>query len=542
MRAFLRLIHIVTICLRHRLDLLLPSAKPWWLALLLSPLRLLPKPAAPRAQRLRWAIEALGPISIKFGQLLSTRPDLIPADIVAELNKLQDKVPPFDNGLLAALVETSLGKPIAELFTSFSATPLASASIAQVHCATLPTGEDVIVKVVRPGLESVIERDIALLLAIARMLEKLSHDGRRLRPVEIVEDYQITITDELNLLREAASCTQLRRNFSGSKLLYVPDIHWDYCRANVLVQERIYGIGVSDLSALIEQKINLKLLAERGVEIFFTQVFEHNFFHADMHPGNIFVSRETPDTPSYIAIDTAIMGSLTQQDQYYLASNLVAMFRRDYRQVAQLHVDSGWVPADTSVTEFECAIRTVCEPIFEKPLAEISFGQVLLQLFRTARRFNMTVQPQLILLQKTLLNIEGLGRQLYPQLDLWTTAHPYLEAWMKRRYHPKTIAAEFKRFGPEWLEKLPHMPQKIYAALSSAEQLAQQVGQLTSAVVNAQQQQAKAAVRARRRQISALALAAAVTLALPGAHAALQTLPPESWVLAALGLLIWIRS
>ncbi|UTA49615.1 ubiquinone biosynthesis regulatory protein kinase UbiB [Simiduia sp. 21SJ11W-1] len=531
MRALIRLFHITAIALRYRLDQLLPANRPWWLRLLLAPLALLPAPKQPVAVRLRLALERLGPIFIKFGQLLSTRPDLVSAPLVAELRKLQDDVAPFENNHWAKLVEQALGQPLTELFESVDTEPLASASIAQVHGAVLHDGRRVIVKVVRPGLAPVIERDIALLRLLARLVANISQDGRRLRPVEVVDDYRHTITDELNLLREAANCTQLRRNFLGSKLLYVPDIYWDYCRENVLVQERIEGIGVSDIEQLNAQHTNMQSLAERGVEIFFTQVFEHNFFHADMHPGNIFVARETPESPSYIAVDTAIMGSLTTEDQYYLARNLLAMFRRDYRQVAQLHLDSGWVPANTRIADFESAIRTVCEPIFEKPLAEISFGQVLLQLFRTARRFDMQVQPQLVLLQKTLLNIEGLGRQLYPQLDLWSTAQPYLERWMKQRYHPKTLWAEIQRFGPEWLEKLPHMPQKLYEALSSLEDTSARLGALDARLCELGNPQP--GHNRRRRWVIAAALGlAAVCAAEPRLQAIIHEAPIASWLLA----------
>jgi ubiquinone biosynthesis protein len=540
-RALIRLIHIVAVLLRYRLDLLLPQQKPTWLALLLAPLKLLPAPKQGAGTRLRLALERLGPIFIKFGQLLSTRPDLMPAPLATELSKLQDDVPPFASDTWRALVEQALGQPVAQLFQAVSAEPLASASIAQVHSATLLDGRAVIVKVVRPGLAAVIERDIALLRLLAQLLAKVSHDGRRLRPVEVVDDYRHTITDELNLLREAANCTQLRRNFLASPLLYVPDIYWDYCRENVMVQERIHGIGVSDIAALRAQDTNMKCLAERGVEIFFSQVFEHNFFHADMHPGNIFVAREHPDQPSYIAVDTAIMGSLTSEDQYYLARNLLAMFRRDYRQVAQLHVDSGWVPAHTRIADFESAIRTVCEPIFEKPLAEISFGQVLLQLFRTARRFDMEVQPQLVLLQKTLLNIEGLGRQLYPQLDLWSTAQPYLEGWMKRRYHPSTLWAEIQRFGPEWLEKLPHMPQKLYDALSSAEQTSARLAGLEARICTPLEQRHRQSARWLKLAASFSLLLLAGLAAQPQWHAAVAELPAASWLLVGLALAVGIK-
>lgn len=422
-----------------------------------------------RAQRLRLALEELGPVFVKFGQLLSTRPDLIPADIAAELCLLQDRVAPFDKQIFVAIVEKSLGDKVENIFAEFDREPLASASVAQVHTAKLKNGREVIIKVIRPGIEKIIEQDVALMLLLAQLAERLLPDGKRLRAVEVVEDYRLTILDELNLQREAANASQLRRNFSPSgndktDLLYVPEVYWDYCRADVMVMERIYGIPVTDIAALKKQNTNFKLLAERGVEIFFTQVFKHNFFHADMHPGNIFVSRNNPATPQYIAIDVAIVGSLSREDQHYLARNLLAIFNRDYRQVAELHVECGWVPAHTRVADFESAIRMVCEPIFEKPLGEISYGQILVNLFKTARRFEMEVQPSLILLQKTLLNIEGLGRQLYPELDLWTTAKPFMEQWMRDRFHPRTFLQELKRYGPEWAEKFPQVPDLLFQA------------------------------------------------------------------------------
>jgi Predicted unusual protein kinase len=339
------------------------------------------------------------------------------------------------------------------VFSRFDVEPLASASVAQVHAARLKSGEEVVVKVVRPGLKPVIAQDLAWLFLIAKGAERVSADARRLHPVEVVNDYEKTIYDELDLLREAANASQLRRNFEGSELMYVPQVYWDLCRPKVLVMERIYGVPVTDMATLADQRTDMKLLAERGVEVFFTQVFRDSFFHADMHPGNIFVSTVKPWSPQYIAIDCGIVGSLTSEDQDYLARNLFAFFKRDYRRVAQLHIDSGWVPAHTKVNEFEAAIRTVCEPIFEKPLKDISFGQVLMRLFQTARRFNMEVQPQLVLLQKTLLNIEGLGRQLYPDLDLWSTAKPFLERWMRERYSPKAMVGNLYSQA----EQLPHL-------------------------------------------------------------------------------------
>ena len=463
--VFFRLLKILRVFARYRLDRLFPANTPLRVRLAFCWVKLIPGKKLSRGEALRRALEDLGPIFIKFGQLLSTRPDLIPADMVSELNYLQDQVTPFDNDEFRVLVEKSLGEKIEAVFSHYEKEPLASASIAQVHAAKLMGGRDVIIKLVRPNLENVIEQDIRLLLVVAKLIEKFSQDGKRLRPVEIVEDYRITIFDELDLQREAANASQLRRNFLHSPLLYVPEIIWPFTRPNLLVMERIYGIPVTDLTQLNAQNTNLKLLAERGVEIFFTQVFEHNFFHADMHPGNIFVSHENPQSPQYMAVDMAIVASLTKEDQYYLARNLLAMFRRDYRQVAELHVQSGWVPAHVRVGDLEAAIRTVCEPIFEKPLKDISFGNVLLSLFKTARRFDMQVQPQLVLLQKTLLNIEGLGRQLYPDLDLWQTAHPFLERWLKNRFHPKSLWKELKRYAPEWMEKFPQVPQLIFNGL-----------------------------------------------------------------------------
>ena len=359
-----------------------------------------------------------------------------------------------------------MGARVSEVFARFDAQPLASASVAQVHAAQLKSGEEVVVKVIRPGLKPIIRSDLAWLFLAARLAEKASADARRLRPVEVVSDYEKTIYDELDLLREAANASQLRRNFEGSELLYVPQVYWDWCRPKVLVMERIYGVPVTDMATLADQRTNMKLLAERGVEIFFTQVFRDSFFHADMHPGNIFVSTRTPWSPQYIAIDCGIVGSLTPEDQDYLARNLIAFFKRDYRRVAQLHIDSGWVPADTKVNDFEAAIRTVCEPIFEKPLKDISFGQLLLRLFQTARRFNMEVQPQLVLLQKTLLNIEGLGRQLYPDLDLWSTAQPFLERWMRERVSPLHLLRNLQLQA----EQVPHLSQIARDALERLNQ------------------------------------------------------------------------
>jgi len=540
--VFFRFITILRVFLRYRIDQLIPKQHlPLRVRLLLSPCSLFGDSKLNRGERLRRTCEELGPIFVKFGQLLSTRPDLVPDDIVAELNYLQDRVPPFPNDTFREIVEQALGASVESIFKDYDNEPLASASVAQVHTATLKNGKAVVIKAVRPNIALIIEQDVALLLKLARLLEKYSSDGRRLRPVEIVEDYRNTIFDELNLQKEAANASLLRRNFANSSLLYVPEIYWDYTRNNILVMERIYGIPVTNIEELHAQNTNMKRLAERGVEIFFTQVFHHNFFHADMHPGNIFVSREHPELPQYIAVDMAIVGSLTREDQYYLARNMLAMFRRDYRQVAELHVQSGWVPAHVGVEQFEAAIRTVCEPIFEKPLKDISFSNVLLSLFRTAQRFDMEVQPQLVLLQKTLLNIEGLGRQLYPDLDLWTTAHPFLERWLKKRFHPTALWGEFKRYGPEWMEKFPQIPHLIFNSL----QQLQNIGQLAPEVhKTAQELQKRTAQSSRRYWLSVGLILAAIIIANPDVYNFMSTqiqnleVSAASIAIGGLGLLL----
>lgn len=458
MSSLFRLLFILRTLAKHRVYELLPKQSRRKISWLLLPFRLLSSSKENRAVRLRVALEELGPIFIKFGQILSTRPDLLAPDLIEELTKLQDSVTPFDEAVFKNIVESSLEAKVEDIFKHYQHEVLASASIAQVHAAELLDEKKVVIKVVRPDIEATIEKDIRLLSLIARWVENLHKEGKRFRAVEVVDDYRDTIFDELDLVKEAANASQLRRNFESNSHLYIPEVFWEYTRRNVLVLERIKGIPVNDVTKIKAQGTDMKLLAERGVEIFFTQVFDHNFFHADMHPGNVFVSENTPESPSYIGIDTAIVGSLSKEDQYYLARNMLAMFRRDYRLVAELHVQSGWVPKDTSVSAFESAIRSVCEPIFQKPLKDISFGEALISLFRTAQRFNMPVQPQLVLLQKTLLNIEGLGRQLYPELDLWQTAHPFLEKWLKQRYSIKTLFQEFKYHAPEWLENMPQAP------------------------------------------------------------------------------------
>jgi ubiquinone biosynthesis protein len=465
-----RLAHISWVLLRFGLDDLVLAThllRPLRFFRFLMPWYWLRGELGPRAVRLRLALEALGPIFVKFGQLLSTRRDLLPDDIATELAKLQDRVPPFSGAVARATVEKAFGRPVTELFAAFDENALASASIAQVHAAELHDGRKVVVKVLRPGIERTIRHDVGLLKLVAELAERYSRESRRLRPREVVAEAERVFFDELDLLREAANASQLRRAFDGSDLLYVPEVHWPLTHRNVMVMERIGGIPVSDIAAIRAAGIDLKLVAERGVEIFFTQVFRDSFFHADMHPGNIFVTLEG----SYIAVDFGIMGTLSPVDQRYLAENFLAFFRRDYRRVAELHVESGWVPSGTRVDAFESAIRTVCEPIFERPLAEISFGTLLLRLFQTARRFNMEVQPQLVLLQKTLLSIEGLGRQLYPELDLWQTAKPFLERWMSEQVGHRALLRGLKENLPLWAEKLPEMPGLVHRVLTRLEEL-----------------------------------------------------------------------
>ncbi|MEL6870953.1 MAG: ubiquinone biosynthesis regulatory protein kinase UbiB [Pseudomonadota bacterium] len=454
-----RMVQIQRVLVKYSLDDLIATAP------LLKPLRLLfliggrrMHRDEPLAVRIRLALEELGPIFIKLGQTLSTRRDLLPPDIAAELAKLQDQVPPFDGKLARKIINDAYGFDLSEVFDDFDETPMAAASIAQVHPATLKDGTKVVVKVLRPGMRDKIRRDLDVMYVMAELADRYLRDGKRLRPVEVVQEYDKTIMDELDLMREAANGSQLRRNFEYSDKLYVPEVYFDYCRVEVLVLERIYGVHISNMEALLAANTNIKKLAENGVEIFFTQVFRHNFFHADMHPGNIFVRTDDPDNPMYQAIDFGIIGTLNVKDQQYLAENFLAFFDRDYHRVAQLHVDSGWVPPYTRVEELESAVRTVCEPIFNKPLAEISFGQVLLRLFETARRFEMEVQPQLILLQKTLLNIEGLGRDLYPELDLFDTAAPILREWMEERLGGRAVINDFKTQWPEVRETLRELP------------------------------------------------------------------------------------
>ena len=493
----LRIYHINRVMLEHGLDELIPAKwLPWYVRLMRMSIFWIRNQHKEKnaGARLTLALQALGPVFIKFGQMLSTRRDLLPPEIANELAMLQDRVKPFDSERATAIILKALNiASLDQVFSEFSETPLASASIAQVHAAKLKDcNTDVVVKVLRPDIRKTIKADTELMLTFAKVLQKWLPDGKRLRPVEVVKEYEKTIVGELDLNREAANGMQLGRNFEGSEALYVPSIYSDYCTKNVLVMERIYGIPISNIEALIEQDTNLRILAERGVEVFFTQVFRDSFFHADMHPGNIFVSRENPQNPQYIAIDFGIVGTLNQEDKRYLAENFIAFFNRDYRKVAQLHADSGWVPSDTNIDEFEVAIRTVCEPIFQKPLAEISFGNVLVQLFNTARRFNMVVQPQLVLLQKTLLYIEGLGRQLYPQLDLWQTAKPFLENWMREQIGVRAMFSKVKSNLPYWSEKLPDMPDLLYDTLKQVKHFPEKQQQANAALLQQQKRAQKA--------------------------------------------------
>ena len=473
LRLLFRILHINLVLFRHGLEevlLTVPFFRPIRFILFLMPWHWFRKLETSHGARIRRALEDLGPIFVKFGQALSTRRDLLSEDIADELTLLQDRVPPFEGEVAQEIIEKAFKKPISEIFKDFSVEPLASASIAQVHAATLNDGTEVVVKVLRPGVEKRVRRDLELMHAMASIAHRYWEDGRRLRPKDVVDEYEQVIIDELDLMREAANASQLRKNFENSTDLYVPEVYFDLCTRNVMVQERIHGIPVNDIKALREHGVNLKKLSDRGSHIFFTQVFSHNFFHADMHPGNIFVSYENPEDPKYVGVDFGIMGTLALEDQRYLAENLLAFLNADYRRVAELHLESGWVPPDTRVDQFESAIRTVCEPIFQRPLSEISFGSLLLRLFQTARRFNMEVQPQLVLLQKTLLNIEGLGRTLDPDLDLWKTAKPFLDRWMSEQVGPRALISGIRKQLPRMAERLPEIPDLVYSTMKQFEQ------------------------------------------------------------------------
>lgn len=539
----LRILHINMVLVKHGLDEIILAThlfRPIRFIQYLAPWYWIRGDQGPRGVRIRYALEELGPIFVKFGQILSTREDLLPHDIAEELAKLQDKVSPFPTRQAIDIIEAAYGMPISEIFESFEESPLASASIAQVHAATLAGGKQVIVKVLRPNIEKQIRRDVGLLYYMASLADRFWSDSKRMRPVEVVAQYEQTILDELDFMREAANASQLRRNFADDNKLYVPEIHWPLARRNVMVMERIHGTPISNIDALKASGIDLKQLSEQGVEIFFTQVFHHNFFHADMHPGNIFVSPEG----QYIAVDFGIMGSLSTEDKRYLAENFVAFFNRDYYRVAELHVESGWVPSGTRIDEFEAAIRTVCEPIFQRPLKEISFGQLLIRLFQTAQRFEMPIQPQLILLQKTLLNIEGLGRRLYPELDLWKTAKPFLERWLNEQIGVRGFMRNLRKNAPRIAEKLPEMPLLIHQLLEKANN-----GELKIQLADDELQKIRQEIkRANRRTYSAivgaaLIISAAVIFGLDGYQPRmLAGVPVVSWVFAGLGAVILMFS
>lgn len=535
----MRLWTIIRVFIRHGLDELLFNIA--FLRPLAFVYRLLPwnwktQNYGPRGQRLREALEELGPIFIKFGQMLSTRRDLLPPDIAVEFTRLQDRVPPFSGEQSRLLVEKALGKPLNEVFEYFETQALASASVAQVHAARLKDGKEVVVKVLRPEIEKTIRQDIELMYTIARLLERYWKEARRLHPIEVVHEYEKNIIEELDLVREAANASQTKRNFENDPRLYIPSVYWKYTHTNVMVMERIYGIPVGDIAKLRELNVNFQRLGELGVEIFFTQVFKHNFFHADMHPGNIFVDATDPKNPRYMAVDYGIVGSLSPEDKRYLAENFYAFFNRDYKRVAELHVESGWVAAGTRIDEFESAIRTVCEPIFNLPLKDISFGLFLMRLFQTARRFEMEVQPQLVLLQKTLLNIEGLGRQLYPDLDLWATAKPFLQHWMDEQVGVRALLTNIKVNIPKMVETMPFVPNLIHDVLKQADEQRLKL-HWESQQIDLLRQEIRQAQRHTRFSIAggALLITASFTIAWSGMgmfwHISLL-----SWLLGGVGL------
>jgi ubiquinone biosynthesis protein len=534
------MLHIIRVLLKHGLDEFAEDKRMRRTTRALRVLLLVNSRAAAsthtRGRRVREALQELGPIFVKFGQTLSTRRDLLPRDVADELARLQDEVPPFSSSEARGKLEAIYRRPLEDVFRRFDDEPLAAASIAQVHGAQLVGGEEVIVKVLRPGVAAQIRRDLDLMFGIARVMVRIWAEARRLRPIEVVSEYEKVILDELDLMREAAAASQLRKNFESSPLLYIPSVHWDYCRPGVLVTERIRGVPIGDTAELNRNGVDMALLAARGVEIFFTQVFRHNFFHADMHPGNIFVDADDPADPRYIAVDFGIVGSLDPRDQQYLAENFLAFFKRDYQRVARLHINSGWVPRETRLDELESAFRTVCEPIFNRPLSEISFGQFLVRLFTVARRFGMEIQPQLILLQKTLLNIEGLGRELYPALDLWETAQPILEQWMNDRVSGRAVISRLREQLPEVGETLQEFPQVVHALLQRASE-----GELEISVSapGIDQMRRENLEIARRRHSD---LAGAAMLIAAAVLVGLEASPPwMGWLLGAGGLVLLFR-
>ena len=510
-RVLPRVLRVFAVLVRYRLDELVDEAHA------MRPLQwaraVLPRPgkeiaALPRGARLRLALTQLGPIYVKAGQVMSTRRDLLPSDIADELSLLQDQVPPFPGSEARAIVEAALGAPVASLYARFDETPLASASIAQVHAAALPDGREVVVKVVRPGIRAQIARDLDLLQALASLVARWHPQAQLIRPREIVEEIEKTLYHELDLQREAANASLLRRNFTDSPDLYVPEVHWSHTNERVLTMERVHGIPADDIAALDRAGIDRKRLAEKGVRLFYTQVFRDNFFHADAHPGNIWVDAARVDEPRFIALDFGIMGTLPESDQYWLAENFMALFERDYRRIAELHVAAGWIPADARVDELESAVRTVCEPYFTRPLSEISLAEVIAKMFNTARRFELTLQPQLILMQKTLLNIEGLGRQLDPQIDIWAVAYPELKRILARRYNPLRALREIGRRLPQWLHELPRMPDLLHDSLKQWSE-----GRAQMEIRSQELQRLRLAQRDTQRRTLAAALGGALLVA-----------------------------
>jgi ubiquinone biosynthesis protein len=508
-KTFFRLVRIQRVLVKYGLDEIISAThllRPMRFFFYLAPRRR--DASAPLGERIRLALEELGPIFVKFGQAISTRRDLLPPDIANELAKLQDAVPPFPSEQAIAILEAAYEQPVDEVFRRFDREPLAAASIAQVHTAELPDASEVIVKVLRPGVRERIEQDLEVMRTIAALAARYWEHGKRLKPQEVVSEYEETILDELDLMREAGNAAQLKRNFEDSDMLYVPEIYWDYCRQEVLVQERIHGIPISDMDALRAAGTNIEKLAENGVEIFFTQVFRHNFFHADMHPGNIFVNVEDPENPRYAAVDFGIVGTLNPEDKQYLAENFLAFFERDYHRIAKLHLDSGWVPDDARIDQLETAVRTVCEPIFNKPLAEISFAQVLMRLFRVAQRFNVEIQPQLILLHKTLFNIEGLGRELYPELDIFKTARPVLRQWMDEQVGARAMIDDLRENLPQLRHALRELPAVIRELSDRAK-----AGDLALDLRSAEVERIRRELEGQRRQRYWLAVAMTSLLA-----------------------------
>jgi len=542
----LRLLYIQRVLIRHGLDELVFAMhlfRPVRFVLYLLPWNWFRRNREPRAVRLRMVLEELGPIYVKFGQLLSTRRDMLPEDIAREFARLQDDVPPFPGALARRIIEAAFEQDIGSIFSRFDETPLASASVAQVHGARLKDGREIIVKVIRPGIERSIRQDLGMVYLLAEMAEKYSADIRRLRPTNIVAEFRKTLLYELDLLREAANASQLRRNFADSDVVYIPQVEWDLTRRNVMVMERVSGIPVSNIDALREAGIDLKWLAEAGVEVFFTQVFRDSFFHADMHPGNLFVTPEEGRQPRIMMVDFGIMSSLSEYDQRYLAENFLAFLNKDYQTVAELHVESGWVPFDTRVDEFESAIRTVCEPLIDRPLKEISFGTLLLRLFQTAKRFNMVIMPQLILLQKTLVNIEGLGRQLYPELNIWHTARPLMERWMSERIGLRGLVKGTREHAPHWLDRLPELPGRVIDLVERAREGKLRLEWHSEEVEHLRREMHENSRRDRHALIGAvLILAGILSTEMPVLMSTFMNLPVLTWVLIAAGGVFLILS